>query len=448
MNVLLCYPFKDNIYHKMGFVLPPLGLGYIASSLRQNGHHVDILDFNIPNSPPDWKAYDIVGISADTPRYLPALDIAKAVRKSGIKIMMGGPHVTFLDEEPLRKGYADFIVRGEGEETVVELLSAIEKKKALHDVAGISFSEDGEIIRTPDRTPPDVMSITPPARDLLRISEYKQLEMGGRRMTGILTSRGCPYNCSFCSSSRFSGTHWRALEPERVVNEIEDIVCHYGFNGIAFLDDNFTLDPERVKDICREITRRGLDIYWWCFSRADTLIRHEDMVKEMSKAGARYVFIGFESSGNDTLKHYRKKLIPEQSSEAVRLLKSYGISTHASFIIGDIHETENMVHDTIRFAKRLSPEAVQFSVLTPYPGTQLFSEVEDRIQNRDWNLYDCLHPVIRLDYLDADDVHRLLRKAYLSFYITPGRIMNGILSPFRGKGIKVSSILRIIRGIH
>lgn len=447
MKVLLCYPFKNNTYNKVGFILPPLGLGYIASYLRQMGHEIEIVDFNVSHEAVVWRAYDIVGISADTPRYFSALDLAGKAKKAGAKVIMGGPHVTFMDEEPLRMGLADYIVRGEGEEAMGELLEAVEKKAPIDEIEGISFISNNEIVRTHDRKAPELSNLPPPARDLLKIESYKWLEMGGRKITSILTSRGCPYNCSFCSSSEFSGIKWRALEPERVVDEIEDIVHNYGFNGIAFLDDNFTLNPERVKEICRLILKKGLDIYWWCFSRADTLLKNEDMVTMMANAGARYVFIGFESSKEDTLRHYKKRITPEQSVEAIRLLKSCGISTHASFIIGDISETDEMVLDTINFAKGLSPDAVQFSILTPYPGTRLFEEVKDRIYTYDWDLYDCLHPVFKLDHLTSDDTLRLLRKAYTNFYLSPKRIMNGLLSPFKGRGIKISSILKILRGL-
>jgi anaerobic magnesium-protoporphyrin IX monomethyl ester cyclase len=448
MRVLLGYPFRKNMYYKVGFILPPLGLGYLASFLKLKGHEVDIIDFNISQNRIDLNEYDVVGISCDTARYLSALELAKQVRKTKAKIVMGGPHVTFMDEEPLKNGLADYIVRGEGEETMAELLDSIEGKFAVDEVAGISFMHKSEIIRTPDRKAPDFSIIPPPDRKLLKIESYQWLEMGGRKITSLLTSRGCPYNCTFCSSSMFSGTTWRALSAEKVVDEIEDIVCNYGFDGIAFLDDNFTLNPKRVKNICREIIRRRLDTYWWCFSRADILLSNEDMVKEMAEAGARYIFIGFESSKEDTLKHYKKRITTEQSVEAVKLLKSHGISTHASFIIGDITETKGMALDTIRFARELSPDAVQFSILTPYPGTQLFKEVKERIFTYNWNLYDCLHPVFRLDYLRPEDLQKLLKKAYINFYLSPKRIMNGFLSPLKKSGIKISSILRIMRGLN
>jgi anaerobic magnesium-protoporphyrin IX monomethyl ester cyclase len=448
MRVLLCYPYQNNMYHKVGFVLPPLGLGYISSYLKQKGHEVQIADFNIPQTNADLNGYHVIGISADTPRYLSALQLCKEIRKTGAKIVMGGPHVTFLDEEPLQEGFADYIVRGEGEETMADLLKAIEGNKDLEEVAGISFLQKGAVVRTQNRKAPDISMLPQPDRKELRIKSYQSLEMGARKITGILTSRGCPYHCTFCSSSEFSGTAWRALSADRVVNEIEDIVSNYGFNGIAFLDDNFTLSPERVKEICRGIVKRGLDISWWCFSRADTLLSNEDMVKEMAHAGARYVFVGFESVTRDTLEHYRKSINPEQSFEAIRLLKSYGISTHASFIIGDIRETEEMIHKTIQYARDISPDAVQFSILTPYPGTQLFQEVKERIFTYDWNLYDCLHPVFRLDYITPETIQRLLKKAYMNFYLSPKRIVNGLLSPYKKKGIKLNSIIRILRGLN
>jgi len=286
-----------------------------------------------------------------------------------------------------------------------------------------------------------------PARDLLDMNAYRHLEMGRRKMTSILTSRGCPFGCSFCCSTEFSGRKWRARSPEKVVDEIEDIVGNYGFNGIAFLDDNFTLDPDRVIRICEEIMRRGIDIYWWCFSRADTLLKNEAMVAKMAEAGCRYIFIGFESRHQKTLDSYNKKTTDIMAKDVTNLLKKHRISVHGSFIIGNLDETREMVMDTIRYAKEVNPQAVQFTILTPYPGTQLYDNVKDRIISRDWDLYDCLHSVISTDHLSRNDLEGLLKKAYVSFYLSPGKVMAGLLSGFRGKGIKLGSILRIFRGL-
>ncbi|HDO22548.1 MAG TPA: radical SAM protein [Nitrospirae bacterium] len=448
MRILLCYPFRDDTYRKVGFILPPMGLGYIAAVLRAHGHRAEIVDFNIAKETPDYSLYDIVGISCDTSRYNAGVRIAEAVRAAGKTVVMGGPHVTFNDGEALETGLCDYVVRGEGEYTFLALVNALQSKGHISDVKGLSFPDGESVIRTPDAEPPDIRMLPLPARDLMDIGAYSRLEMGGRKMTSIVTSRGCPYNCSFCSSSEFSGLKWRFLEPAVIVDEVEDIVDHYGFDGIAFLDDNFTLKPERVMEICDRITDRKIDIYWWCFSRADTILKNEDMVRSMARAGAKYIFMGFESRSAAILDHYKKRITPDMAKEAVGLLKAYGISTHASFIIGDIHETEDMVMDTIKYAKEIEPEAVQFSILTPYPGTRLFDEVRDRIFTHDWDLYDCLHPVIRLDYMNNEKVKKLLQKAYLSFYLSPRRIYNGIFSTFRGKGIRLGSIIRIFRGLN
>lgn len=459
MRVLLVYPGSPDIYHKVGFILPPLGLAYIASVLRNNNYAVEILDMKVSRKEPDFSKYDVVGISADAMRYKEGLRIAKSAKEKGCTVIMGGPHPTFIDEDALKNGI-DFIVRGEGEETMLELLEVLKKRisphkvyplrdKSLNGVKGISFMNNGEIHRTPDRKPvTDLDSLPLPSRDILPMDSYRTLKMGKRSVTSMITSRGCPYGCTFCASSEFSGFSWRARRPERVVDEIEHIINNYGFDAIAFLDDNFTLNPRRVIAICDEIIKRKIDIYWWCFSRADILLRNEGMVRRMAEAGARYIFIGFESGRQEFLEGYKKRTKASEAKDVINLLRRYGIDTHASFIIGGIDETKEMVRDTIRFAKELMPEAAQFSILTPYPGTKLFEDVKERITTYDWDLYDCLHSVLTLDYLTKKDVENLLKEAYLSFYFTPGRIIKGLISGLRGRGIKLSSILNILRGIR
>lgn len=446
MKILLAYPFREDAYRKVGFILPPLGIAYIAGVLRNHGHDVRIADYNVTDERTDFGKYDMVGISADTSRYKSSLRLAKEAKDAGCTVVMGGPHVSYMDEEVLRTGLCDFVVREEGEQTMRELAEAIGTVRTA-DIRGISYMRDGDFQRNPAREFMDNIDDLLPARDLLDMNAYRHLEMGKRKMTSILTSRGCPFGCSFCCSTEFSGRKWRARSPERVVDEIREIVDHYGFNGIAFLDDNFTLDPDRVTRICEEIMRRGIDIYWWCFSRADTLLKNEEMVAKMAEAGCRYIFIGFESRQQETLDSYNKKTTDTMAKDVTNLLKKHRISVHGSFIIGNLYETREMVRDTIRHAKEINPQAVQFTILTPYPGTQLYENVKDRIISRDWDLYDCLHSVIRTDHLSQKELEGLLKQAYLSFYLSPGKVIAGLLSGFRGKGIKLSSILRIFRGL-
>ncbi len=447
MKILLAYPSKEDAYSKVGFVLPPLGIAYIARVLKNSGHHVKIADFSVSDEKVDFSSFDIVGISSDTSRYKAGLEMAKEAKKSGSTIVMGGPHVSYLDAETLQTGLCDYVVRAEGEDTMLELVNALDNRKDISSVRGISFLNDKTLMRTPDRGFIQDIDSLVPARELLNMRAYRRLEMGKRKMTSILTSRGCPFNCSFCCSTEFSGRTWRSGSPLKIADEIEDITTNYGFNGIAFLDDNFTLDPKRVMDICDEILRRNIDIYWWCFSRSDTLLKNEEMVKKMSEAGAKYIFVGFESRHQRTLDSYNKKTSETMAKEVTALLGKYKISVHGSFIIGNIDETKEMVRDTVRYAREIDPQAVQFTILTPYPGTRLFDEVKDRILTKDWDLFDCLHSVIKTDHLSQGELESLMKKAYMSFYLSPGKIAAGLLSGLRGKGIKLSSVLKILRGI-
>ncbi|HYQ48296.1 MAG TPA: radical SAM protein, partial [Thermodesulfovibrionales bacterium] len=357
MKILLAYPHKEDAYRKVGFILPPLGLAYVASALRDNGHDVRIVDYNVTAEQTDFAGYDVVGISVDTSRYKSSLRLAREARNAGCTVVMGGPHASFMDEEVLRTGLCDFVVREEGEQTMAELAGAIGAQRT-GDVKGISYLRDGSVQRNPSRGFPEDIDALLPARDLLDMNAYRHLEMGGRKMTSVLTSRGCPFGCSFCCSTEFSGRKWRARSPLKVVDEISEIISRYGFSGMAFLDDNFTLDPDRVVRICDEIMQRKIDIYWWCFSRADTLLKNEHMVKKMAEAGCRYIFIGFESRHQKTLDSYNKKTTDTMARDVTALLKRHGISVHASFIIGSIDETREMVMDTVRYAKEIDPQAV------------------------------------------------------------------------------------------
>ncbi|MGC9151301.1 MAG: B12-binding domain-containing radical SAM protein [Microbacter sp.] len=348
MNVLLIVPGSSNIYAKLGSQLPSLGIAYIAAVCREHQHHVKIVDLGIDKnglSPEVIEWAEIVGISADTPGYPKALLIAKKLKEAGKKIFMGGYHVTFLDREALETGYVDFVVRGEGEEIVVNMLEALENRKSLADVLGISYLENGVYKRNQDAPPPLNLDEMPfPARDLLPLKSYKGV-LNGKPMTNLITSRGCPFNCYFCSSSRFGGLKWRARSAKSIADELEYLYRTYDYRAFAFMDDNFTLNPKRVFDFADEIERRGMtDISWWCFSRLDILVKNEAMVKRMAEVGAFMIFLGLESTNEEILDSYNKHIGNNQQQEAIALLRKYGIQIYGSYIIGDIQETEKMVN--------------------------------------------------------------------------------------------------------
>jgi anaerobic magnesium-protoporphyrin IX monomethyl ester cyclase len=446
MKVALSYPYVRDVYHRLGFLLPPLGLGYLAAVLRNHEHDVSIFDLNLTPGEkiPNLGSFDVVGISMDTSRHNVGIEIAKDAMSQGCTVVMGGPHATFLSEDLLTRGFTHYVVRGEGEESFALLVDDLEGGGSGHEVAGVSFKKGDQIIDLPDRKPPENLDDLPvPARDILMMERYKKLRLGGRYITSLITSRGCPHDCVFCVSTRFSGKRWRKRSARSIVDEIDSIVNDYGFGAVCFMDDNFTMNPRRVIEVCREIRRRSIDIYWWCFSRSDSIVQNENMVKEMSESGCRYVFMGMETASNAILSHMKGGMVTADAEKAVELLRDYSIETMGSFILGWPQETREMARETIRFSKKLRLGGAQFSILTPYPGTSLYEECKNRIFETNWEKFDCHHSVMQLDHLRSTQVEGFLRKAFFSFYFTPRRILTALLSPFRGRGVGLETIKNV-----
>jgi len=304
MKILLINPSRrtKDPYTAVGFRLPPLGLLYIASALRDAGHEVTVHDEVVrPYKAIPFQSYDLIGIGGDTPRHRRSMEIARMAREAGRPVVLGGCHVTFEDEEALSNGTADIVVRGEGELTMVDLVDTLSRKGRdfdLSSIPGITWIDRyGNIQRNQDRPFTLDMDALPfPARDIVDMDDYRLTLIKDRPITGLFTSRGCPHNCNFCTTPMLYGRKWRGHSPKRVVDEIEEIVEVYGFRGIAFLDDNFIVDRERTMAICEEIIRRRLDILWWCACRADSIARDEGLVRIMKEAGCWYCFLGLESS--------------------------------------------------------------------------------------------------------------------------------------------------------
>jgi len=448
MRVLLVNPRLDHAFAKVGFVMPPLGIGYLAAYLKRGGHEVTLHDMQVDETAPDYSRFDMVGVSGDTPRHKLALETARAAKDSGATTVIGGPHVSFLDEETASLPYVDFVVRGEGELTVLGLADALEAGKDPSEVDGLTFVREGVTVRTPDRPPiEDLDSMPFPARELMDMDSYRTAEMAKRKMTSIISSRGCPSGCDFCSSSRFNGRKWRARSVENLIKEIKVVTREYGFGGVAFLDDNLTLDPRRVIELSKAIIDEGIDVKWWCFSRVSTVVKNPDMVVWMGRSGCRYVFMGIESPRQETLDGYSKKSSASDAQTAVKTLKRHGIETLGAYILGAPDETREMIRETIDYSLRLDTGGVQYTLLTPYPGTVIFEKMKDRLLTDDWALFDCSHPVIRSDHLDRDELASLYAEAYRSFYMRPKRVLISLLSFIRGRGVKLSVVKGLIKDL-
>ncbi|HEY6874497.1 MAG TPA: radical SAM protein [Geobacteraceae bacterium] len=418
MRVLLVNPPSTGVFTTIGMTLPPMGLLYVAASLEQSGYSVRVKDLQTEPAGlarDDLAGADVVGITSDTTRIEKALRIARQAAALGKTVVMGGPHPQFMAAEVLGPGQVHYIIKGEGELTFPRLLETIAARSDPGATAGIIFRDGATLVETPNAPPPDPERLPLPARHLVDLHRYTA-SMNGVPVTPVVTSRGCPGGCSFCSSAGFFGRGWRQRSPESVLAELDEIYHRYGFRGVAFVDDNFSLDPERVIRIADGIRERGFDLDWWNFSRIDTIVGNPEMVRAMAAAGSKTVYLGIESAGDEVLRDIGKKGQTAEAAEAVRLLKENGIEVFGSYIIGHLSERRRDIERTIDLAVRLDTDVAQFSILTPYPGTVLYDQLKERIFVRRWKFYDGLHLVFRHPHINRHLLQLLLLKAYFRFY--------------------------------
>lgn len=426
MRVLLINPSSRGTFRLLSMLLPPLGILYVAAAVRKRGHRVKVVDRSVDHGPINFSAFDVVGIHSDTTLFNRAMSLARQARAAGVKVVMGGPHPCFVAEEILKTGMVDAIVRGEGEKTFCDLLDAWADGSDPAEIPGLIFPSSHGMTDTgdPDRIA-DLDDLPFPARDLIDLSGYSQTRLGYRSLTSMHTSRGCPYGCNFCSSTRFDGARWRARSSESVLAELEYVVCDLGYGAVSFMDDNFTGSPERIHEICDGILRKGLDVHWWCFCRVDTIVRYPEMIKHMAEAGFRNVFIGVESPSRTLLKHFHKGTDPDEAVNAVKILRQNSIEILASYILGAPEEIRSDLRATIRFACKLDSDTAQFTLLTPYPGTAVFENLKGAISETNWDRFDAIHSVYRHPRIPRMEMQLWLLWAYISFYLRHGRSVSG-----------------------
>ncbi|NTV50566.1 MAG: radical SAM protein [Geobacteraceae bacterium] len=418
MKVLLVNPPSLSVFNTFGLSLPPIGLLYVAASLEQGGHDVVVKDLAAEGErldDADIHRADVVGISADTTRAGKALAIARRVAVTGRPVVMGGPHPQFMAEDIFAAGCVDYIVKGEGEIVFRNLLTALQNSDSAEAVKGLIIKDGRHLIETPAADPIDVEALPFPARHLVDLHRYRA-SMADRSITPVVTSRGCPGACHFCSSSSFFGRGWRYRSAESVLAEIDEVYNRYGFRAICFMDDNFTLAPPRVEQIADGIIERGYDLKWWNLSRVDTIVKNPAMVAKMAAAGSTTVYLGIESGNEETLNSLGKNIKASDVTRAVEILRENGVESYGSYIIGNLNESAADVEKTIDLAVRLNTNIAQFSILTPYPGTRLYEQIKDRIFCRRWKFYDGLHIVFRHPLINRHYLQFLLIKAFVKFY--------------------------------
>lgn len=227
--------------------------------------------------------------------------------------------------------------------------------------------------------------------------------------------------------------------------ELAELHNRWGFRAVAFVDDNFAARPDRVIAVSEAILRNDWDLWWWCFARADHLVRHPDMVEAMARSGCKTVYVGVESANEQSLRDYGKRSSLETVEQAFALLKRHGIQIFASYILGGLAEDHASTEATIELARRLDSNIAQFSILTPYPGTRLFEQLEGRLRHRDWRRYDMLHLVFRHPRLSAFRMYGYLLKANIRFYTRSREARRGFWAVMRRQGVGWRKIGRFFR---
>ncbi len=397
---------------------PALATGpmYLAAVLMRDGHDVEVLDLLV-SEPTRHKVEetlgrfspDLVGITSVTMTFPEAAEILGWVKRCQpqVRTVMGGPHVTFAAERSLQECAAlDIVVRGEGEETVLELAQVLSEDGDLSQVRGLSFRRDGAIQATQDRPLlADLDTLPFPAWDKLPLARYRAL----RGKVGVLSSRGCPYGCIFCVGQRMVGRKGRFRSPDSVVDEMEWLASR-GFSSIGIDDDLFTLRQRHVEAVCGEIRSRHLPITFHAFARVDTV--DPELLKTMKDAGCADILYGVESGCQEILDRIGKRIGLEQVRSAVAMGKEAGISIFASFILGLPGETPDTLRRTAEFARSLGCK-YGFHLLSPFPGTRIRDEAQAfgiTILTDRWDHYDANRVVTLTPHVRPEHVEEILER--------------------------------------
>ncbi|MCZ2807751.1 MAG: radical SAM protein [Candidatus Bathyarchaeota archaeon] len=408
---------------------PLIGLAAMAAVLEKNGDQVAVVDCpRLDMTHEDLKREiarlepDMVGITCVTTTFSSALQAARVIKEaySRALIALGGPHATFMDSQILSENpEVDIVVRGEGEQTVLELASHVSDSclKELHEVAGITFRKNGQIVQTQNR--PFIQNLDQLPFPAFKYFPLRKYRLFGKLNLPIITSRGCSFQCAFCLVPQIAGNKFRARNPKNVVDELEWLRDAYGAAVFTFQDETFTYDKKRALEICEEIKKRNIGVPWDCQTRVDQISKK--LLVKMKNANCQLVSYGVESGNQKILDAMKKGTTVEQNERAIRWTKEAGLSVAMSAIIGYPGETIDTLEQTLDFIRRTEPDDVYLCLATPYPGTQLRSLLEDLgwKMSTEWSHYEIRTPVFENPLLPSGRIKETREAFYNHFYSIP-----------------------------
>jgi len=437
-NVLLLNPFRyDGPQSNVGVdpvvsrhagqeiktgVTFPIGLAYMAATLLRAGYEVRMLDpiaerISIAriHENADWSQAVIMPFSAAH---------AEDVKKfrscfPGKLLALCGGYSKFISALLLGENYCDVVLGDEPELMVVELMDSF---PMLGPVKGIVYRNNGEIVTAPPRPLiEDLDEIPFPARHLLDPKRYWEISFFGEPTAWILPARGCPYDCIFCAQYDRNVKSIRRRSPGNIVDEIQEVVAQQRVTNFVFFDETFNVSDRYVRSVCDEILRRNVRVHWWCAARAD-LIR-EDTVRLMKRAGCIEMRIGLESANDQILAYLKKDITVAKIREGLETLEREGMNYSLQCIFGSPMETGETIGNTLDFLKEYRPLFVSFNILTPLPGSRLFDEIKERLTLNVVKSFDILHTQYPLGRYSAEELSRIIKRAYFSYYFSLGYLI-------------------------
>jgi radical SAM superfamily enzyme YgiQ (UPF0313 family) len=448
-------PYPPSVHSHPPFI--PLGLAYLGAVAEKAGHQIKVIDCQAEKL--NYETFrsriaetpsDFIGATSTTLLYKSAmkiLTIAKETQPNAVTAV-GGSHVTFWDENALKEYPAvDIIVRGEGENTIIELAEKLEAGAKLEGVLGITYRDDKTIRRNPDRPYiKDLDSIPFPAHHLMPLDKLKH---NGKLLVPLVSSRGCVYWCDFCSTVRMFGRGYRMRSAKNVVDEMQWVHDQYGVDQVTFYDDAFSVDRNRVMQICKELHDRNLKLLWDCGTRVDMVDR--ELMQTMKNAGCIAVWMGVESGSEEILGAMKKSIKLEQTRQAYKTAHKVGLMTIANVVLGFPGETEKTAKETVKFLQQLNPEDVGFYIATPYPGTPMYEQVVKNgwLRVTDFDKYDTAGPTFETPQLSMEKLAEIRAKAYQQFYLRPGYVLHMMrMGGTYGKSAVKTSGAYLLRALH
>ncbi len=427
-----------------GLCYPPMDLLYVAALLEQRGHDVRVLDAEASTLGPegvlaqlDEPSVVIMTTSSATIEIDLLLADAIKRRSPASLVFITGSQGSKVPDLAMVNSHIDGVIRGEPEVTAAEIFDALAGGEDALAVAGLSVRRGDEVIHNPDRPllkGEELDTLPLPARHLLPLDDYRIPTMEGPIQT-VVSSRGCPVNCTYCGYVVAQGILWRGRSATNVFDELRNVVEQLGVTNVVFRDPLFAYDRDRILELCALLSDAGLPLKWQCETAIKTV--DDEMLQAMAAAGCVSISFGVESGNEAIQKKYSRGKIKSHDHAAVVIdsCRRYGIATRCFFMIGFPEETPAMVDETVKLAVRLDPDTVQFTAVTPYPDTKLYRESRDERASSgndddfDYSKFTGLTPVGVARAMTGDQVSQQIRRAYRRFYLRPSRVLRELKRP-------------------